>query len=156
MKEPAMLRTSRRSCTGLFSALGLLCGCGSNAGDILTQYAQAAAQTAVDQWLTVLVNQYTGTPLEPDDDDPTPGDGDTGNEGDAARGGELFTANSCGGCHCPDAGGGCALSAPAIIAASVESVASILDAASGHPTQPELSETDVADLAAYLATLIPG
>lgn len=146
----------------LLAAVASLSGCGSNASDILTQYAQAAAQTAVDQWLTSLANQINGTPIEPDDDDPTPGDGDTGNGetdqpvGNPVQGEELYTANNCGGCHCPDASGGCALSAPAIIAASVDNVASILDVASGHPFRPELTETDVGDLAAYLATLIPG
>jgi mono/diheme cytochrome c family protein len=141
---------------------GLILGCGTNAGDLAGQYAEAVLQTAVDQWLTSLANELNGTPIEPDVDDSTPGDGDTGDGGteepggDTVRGGELYTANGCGGCHCPDASGGCGLGAPAIIGASVEAITSILDPASGHPTQPELTETDVADLAAYLATLIPG
>lgn len=154
----------RKSITSLFvasPALGLFLGCGSNAGDLVVQYAEALAQTAVDQWLTELVNDLNGTPIEPDDSDSTPGDGDTGNgdgepSGDPVQGASIYAANSCGACHCADAGGGCALSAPAIIATSHESIASILVEDSGHPLQPVLSETDIADLEAYLATLIPG
>lgn len=157
------MRLKRGSSVGYVIAsawLGAVLGCGTNAADLVQQYAEAVVQTAVDQWLTSLANDINGTPVEPDDS--TPGDGDNGNGGpdepggDPVRGAELYTANGCGGCHCADASGGCGLGAPAIIGASVESITSILDPASGHPTSPNLTETDVADLAAYLATLVPG
>lgn len=140
----------------------LAAGCGANTNDLLIQYANAAATTALDQWLTGLANGFAGTPLvDSGGDDQTPVEDDdsdgepTGLEGDASKGEALYSSNSCAVCHCANAIGGCALAAPAIIGATVDDIAGVLDPLSPHPSKPELSEQDQADLAAFLATVTP-
>jgi cytochrome c553 len=68
----------------------------------------------------------------------------------------VFTANNCAGCHCADASGGCALSAPPIIGVTAEMLDSVLRGDQAHPTKVELSDQDLADLQAYLASLAGG
>jgi len=141
-------------------------GCGSNVGDLATQYANAAATTALDQWLTSLSNDLYGTPLPAEGSDQGGGDmtpgGDDGSGGgtpglvgDPTVGEEIFTSYGCSGCHCAGATGGCALSAPAIIGAAPELVANIVDPLFPHPVKPTLSDQDQADLVAFLASLAP-
>ena len=71
--------------------------------------------------------------------------------GDAARGASIFAA-SCAGCHGADASGGVgpALRGSGLTAADVESVV-----ATGRGTMPAglVAGQDVADVAAYVATL---
>ncbi len=74
--------------------------------------------------------------------------------GSVAGGESLFVANNCGGCHCADAGGGCALDAPALAGATVETLADFLTGIEPHAGgQFALSDQDFADLQAYLASL---
>ncbi len=81
--------------------------------------------------------------------------GDDGASGGSADDREmLFADNNCSACHCADAGGGCALSAPAVVGAAVELLDTFLRGAESHVggTFP-FDDQDLADLAAYLQSL---
>ncbi|MCZ6655472.1 MAG: cytochrome c [Planctomycetota bacterium] len=81
--------------------------------------------------------------------------GDDGASGGSADDGEmLFADHNCSACHCPDAGGGCALSAPAVVGAAVELLDTFLRGAETHAggTFP-FDDQETADLAAYLQSL---
>lgn len=150
-------------------ACALVAGCGTSFNELLFQSGAAVGRTALDQAFTDLLNQLAN-PTEPTDgdgtNDPTngdptgdPTDGDpTGGDpgaltGDATSGEAVYMVNGCGGCHCDDATGGCALSAPSIIAAEVPMVDDLLRGGASHPVKPAVSDQDIADLAAWLATL---
>ena len=81
------------------------------------------------------------------------GGGPTGLTGDPAAGQTVFTANNCAACHCADASGGCALSAPPIAGVTAETLDGVLRGDQAHPTKVELSDQDLGDLQAYLASL---
>ncbi len=81
--------------------------------------------------------------------------GDDGAPGGSVDDGEmLFADNNCSACHCPDAGGGCALSAPALVGAAIELLDAFLRGGESHVggTFP-FDDQDLADLAAFLASL---
>lgn len=79
---------------------------------------------------------------------------DGGATGDAGAGETLFTANACGACHCADASGGCALEAPSIQGVSTDLLDSKLRGNDAHTGGKfGLSDQDIADLGAYLASL---
>lgn len=82
-----------------------------------------------------------------------PDDGAAALTGDQAAGETIFTANICGACHCDDASGGCLPSAPAL---QTTDNATLLDFLVGDPLHtggkfPDLTDQDIADLAAFLA-----
>ncbi len=81
--------------------------------------------------------------------------GDDGAPGGSVDDGEtLFADNNCSACHCPDAGGGCALSAPALVGAGVELLDTFLRGGESHAggTFP-FNDQELADLAAFLESL---
>ncbi len=80
-----------------------------------------------------------------------PADGDGGS---AANGEMIYSSNNCSACHCADASGGCALSAPALVGAEASTLSDFLGGVSSHAGgQLELGEQDLLDLEAYLASL---
>lgn len=84
------------------------------------------------------------------EDDTPPPDGDGGS---AANGEMIYSSNNCSACHCADASGGCALSAPALVGAEASTLSDFLSGVSPHAGGPlELSEQDLLDLEAYLAS----
>lgn len=155
---------------GATALVAVLAGCGTSFNELLFQSGAAVGRSALDQAITDLLNQLAN-PTEPTDGDgtgdTTGGDttgGDTGGgdptggdpgalTGDAATGQAVYMANGCGGCHCDDAAGGCALSAPSIIAVEVPVLDDILRGGATHPVKPPVSDQDLADLTAWLATL---
>ncbi len=82
------------------------------------------------------------------------GGDDVASGGSADDGEMLFADHNCSACHCPDAGGGCALSAPAVVGAAVELLDTFLRGAETHAggTFP-FDDQEIADLAAYLQSL---
>ncbi len=79
-------------------------------------------------------------------------DGNDGAPGGSADDGEMiFVDNNCSACHCPDAGGGCALSAPALVGVTAEHLDVHLLGEVSHAggTFP-FDDQEIADLAAYL------
>lgn len=70
------------------------------------------------------------------------------------NGAMLYADNNCADCHCADASGGCALSAPVLVGAGVEALNAFLRGGESHSggTAP-FDDQDLVDLAAYLASL---
>lgn len=144
----------------------ILAGCGTDFSQILLQTGSAVGQTALDILLTDLVNQIADV-LDPttnpppadgdteDHDDHTPVDGTNFDDlsGDSAAGEPVYTSNNCGSCHCVDASGGCALSAPSLIGESAISLDIHLRGAGDHPVKVDLTDQEIVDLEAYLASL---
>jgi len=151
----------------------VLAGCGSDFSQILLQTGSAVGQTALDILLTDLVNQIADA-LDPtanpppagedtddhgedtdDHDDHPPADGSSfdGLTGDSAAGETLYTSNNCASCHCVDASGGCALSAPSLFGVSATSLDFHLRSPAGHPMKVDLSDQEIVDLEAYLSSL---
>lgn len=84
------------------------------------------------------------------------GDGSDGGSatGDPAAGETFFAGAGCGACHCADASGGCALEAPSLINSDVDTLEAYIVGDAAHPGgKQDASAQDLADLAAYLATL---
>lgn len=81
--------------------------------------------------------------------------GDAGGPaGDAAGGETLFSGNNCSACHCADASGGCALDAPSLQGVSGGVLDAMLRGDDPHPGGKfDLSDQDIADLAAFLSSL---
>ena len=144
-------------------------GCGTNLEQVLLQTASAAGRTVLDIVLTELANALAEE-LRPDgpadggngtDDGngDTPPDGGNGDGniddlvGDAAAGQAVYAGNNCAGCHCADAGGGCALSAPAIAGVSRQTLDESLRGTASHPVRVDLTDQEIVDLEAYLASL---
>jgi len=125
-------------------------GCGTNLNEVLYQAGNAAGRTAFDIWYTGLLNRLLAEPSTADD-----GSGDDGGDSTdvPAQGQDLFTANSCAGCHCADGSGGCALDAPPVAGIDLTTLTAALTGAAPHPTQPELTTDELAALAAYLQSL---
>jgi len=83
-------------------------------------------------------------------------------QGDAANGRTLFedgdgTLPGCQFCHCADASGGCSsLNAPNIQGKPYETVDARVRGSVTHPGGKfNFSDQEVADIVAYLATLVP-
>lgn len=158
--------------------LGLLvgvAGCGTNLDELLLQAAASVGRVVVDQAITEVANEVAdaiaddgvdstngdvddGTDGSGDGDDGTGGDGDNGGggpdlpaEGDASRGATIYADSGCASCHCADASGGCALSAPGLVGVSATVIDDALRGGAGHPTMPALTDQEVVDLAAFLA-----
>ena len=139
-------------------------GCGTNLNEVLFQSGAATGRTLIDLWLTDFENRLADS-LDPngaaagdggsttDQGSGTGGsDGSTGLTGDLAAGQTLFTTNNCAACHCADASGGCALSAPQIAGVASDAIDARLRGNASHPLKVELSDQDLADLQAYLAS----
>ncbi len=151
-------------------------GCGTNIEEILFQTATAAGRTFVDILLTDIANTLAdeldplGDSASTSEEDGGGGDGGTTTDGadegagdggaledligDPAAGETVFTSNGCAACHCADAGGGCALSAPSLVGAQAD----VLDAFLRQDVQHtggkfDLSDQGIVDLQAYLASL---
>ena len=84
-------------------------------------------------------------------------------EGDSARGATIYvegdgTAFGCANCHCSDATGDCRLSAPDIRGAGYTEIdARTRNSSTYHPgAKFDFTDQDIADLEAYLATLVDG
>ncbi len=144
-------------CMGLVGAAG----CGTTLDELLFQTVSAAGRTALDQLLTDLANDIAGSSAgEPSGDegtDPGSGDGDSGDQPDGSANGQaIFTTNACGGCHCVDASGGCALDAPAIVGAASATLDGVLRGEASHPIRADLTDDELDELADYLASLADG
>lgn len=149
-----------------------LAGCGTNIEEILFQSATALGRTAFDVMLTEVANDLADAldcdDMPPDDgdngddgddtDDGDDGDGGDGNGGDdtggVAAGEAIYADNGCAACHCADAVGGCALDAPSLVSVESDTLTSFLNGDAPHPGGTvDLSDQELADLAAYLASL---
>lgn len=136
-------------------------GCGTNLDEVLFQSGVATGRTLIDLWLTDLENRLADS-LDPNGaaagdggsttDQGGGGGGSTGLTGDPAAGQTVFTANNCAACHCADASGGCALSAPPIAGVASDTINARLRGDATHPLKIELTDQDLADLQAYLAS----
>lgn len=145
-----------------------LAGCGTNLEELLYQSVTALGRTAFDVFLTEVANDLADA-LDRDDMPPDDGDdnGDNGGDGDGnggdgggdgtdgvAAGEAIYADNGCAACHCADAGGGCALDAPSLVNVESDTLASFLNGDAPHPGGTvDLSDQELADLAAYLASL---
>lgn len=142
-----------------------VCGCGSDLNGLLRQTLDSAGRVLVDNLLTDLANavaeigEQNEAPESPDPvddgtDDPVivPPPGDV--TPDAMAGESVYISNNCGGCHCADAAGGCALNASPLIELAVEKLeASLVGDAPHVGGKSDLSAQELADLEAYLASL---
>ena len=167
------LASGSAAVTTLILLTGLV-GCGTNWQDVLAQTGTAIGQTYVDLFLTDVANAVAdrfddegtddGQGDGADDTDGEDGNGTDQDGGDDDSGGDLsgLTGDpaagqtlyaSCAGCHCADAVGGCLPTAPGLIGASAELNDEYLRGDATHPTKPDLSDQEIVDLAAYLASL---
>lgn len=159
-------------------AVGLTClaaafGCGTNLNDLLLQSSNAVGRTYLDMLLSDLANTLAGTsgaPEPPPADGNQDGDGNGGNgtndgngpppadgfddlTGDAGAGETIYANNGCAGCHCADASGGCLATAPGLVGVDAETLDDFLRGDAPHPTSADLSNQEIVDLEAYLASL---
>ena len=168
--QPATACFPRRAllCTG-FALLVAVPGCGTNLNELLFQASTAASRTVLDLWLTDLANQLADS----FDDDGGSADADSGGHdghddehdtgggtgpgdltGDRVAGSAVFSANGCASCHCADAAGGCALSAPSILGAGVDRLSEFLTGATVHPLTVDLTDQELVDLEAFLVSAV--
>lgn len=156
------------------SALVVVClmalsGCGTKFDEALFQTASATGQTFLDILLTDLANtladsfdqEGTSAPGDElgDDGEVPPPDGPPLEEltGDPDTGEAIYASNSCTPCHCADAAGGCALSAPSLVGVATETLDDRLRGDVEHPGGKfNLTNQDIVDLQAYLASLAAG
>ena len=165
---------ARRIAAGLLTLpLMGITGCGTVLSESLYQAGAAAGRTALDLWLTDLANQLadaaedmTDSAADVDGDGPAPDDGAAGSggsdgadpgsgaiAGDVGGGETIYVSNGCAGCHCDDGAGGCALSAPAVAGAAAGALDAVLRGETTHPIKVDVSDQDLGDLDAYLASL---
>jgi len=71
---------------------------------------------------------------------------------DAANGEKTFKAK-CAGCHGPDAAGKSALKSPAIKGKTADDIKKVISTSPKHAGLKSLTDDQVKELAAYLATL---
>ncbi len=145
-----------------------LSGCGTNFNQALYQAAGATGRTFLD----ILLADLQNTIEESFDqgETPAPGDGNDGGDttppdgppledliGDPDVGEGIFVSNNCAPCHCEDAGGGCALSAPSLVGAETETLDELLRGDADHPGGKfNFTNQEIVDLQAYLASLEAG
>ena len=157
----AAFRGRWRNLTTAMAALALtLTGCGTDFGSLLYTSFQAASRAALDQALTDFAGTLAGgsTTDTTGDGTDTTGDGtDTTGDGGAtdgtAAGEAVFADSGCTACHCVDATGGCALSAPSLVAVDAAVLADVVSGALSHPVGVDLTDQESADLIAWLASL---
>ncbi len=146
-----------------------LAGCGTNFDEVLYQTASATSRTFLDWLLTDLANTLAdsfdreGTPAQGDEDDGDNGGGDTNPPdgplleeltGDPGAGEGVYASNACAPCHCADAAGGCALSAPSLVGVAIDTLDDRLRGDVDHPGGKfSLTNQEIVDLQAYLAGL---
>lgn len=171
---------ARAVCAAVIALSLGLGGCGTSVNELLFQTGAAAGRTFLDLLLTDMANTLEdhldslgepadGGDQDADDDD---GDGDANGDtngngsdnggstggglddltGDPTAGETLYAANGCTACHCEDAAGGCALSAPAIIDIPAQSLDDSLRGDEIHPSKIDLTDQEIVDLEAYLAS----
>ncbi len=158
----------------LLVVVGLMClpGCGTNFDEILYQTASATGRTFFDSLLTDLANtladSFEGGDTPPPGDgpngdngggDPPPSDGPPLDQltGDPGAGEGIYVSNGCAACHCADAGGGCALSAPSLVGVGTGTLDDRLRGDVDHPGGKfNFTNQDVVDLRAYLVALEAG
>lgn len=144
-------------------------GCGTNFEDILFQSASATGRTFFDLLLTDLANALADnfdrgdTPGQGDGldggGDTTPADGPPLGDltGSPDSGDGVYASSGCAACHCPEAAGGCALSAPSLVGVGTETLDDRLRGDVAHPGGKfNLTNQEIVDLQAYLASLAPG
>jgi mono/diheme cytochrome c family protein len=142
----------RRALSVVFASLAFLSvGCGSQIGDALLPVAQGTARGAADIALSSFADSLDAALNPPPEPEPEP----ALPEGDPVLGQFIFETHNCLYCHCIDARGGCAESAPNIQGASFELVDSQLRGEVTHTGGkfPEFTDFDIADIAAYLDQL---
>ena len=142
-------------------------GCGIDVEALFLQSADALGRTCLDLLLTDLANDLADAQEADDDGNGGDADDDDGNGDDEGNGGDedvpfddlvgdpvagepLYA--SCAACHCADAGGDCLPGAPGVIGASAEALDEFLRGGASHPPS-DLSNQEIVDLEAYLATL---
>lgn len=152
-------------------------GCGSGAGELLRQTGAAAQRNFLDLLLTGLADALAAAPdqaaesggdgePEADEEGQTDTPDESGDEvtgavglealaGDVSTGEAVFIDNGCAACHCDDAAGGCALDASSLLAVDVAAIDENLRGEDPHPVAAELSDQDIVDLQAYLASFGP-
>ena len=125
----------------------------------------ATGRTLIDLWLTDFENRLadsldrngaaagdSGSTTDQGGGSNGGGNGSTGLTGDPTAGQTVSTTNNCASCHCADASGGCALSAPPIAGVASDTIDARLRGDATHPLKIALSDQDLADLQAYLAS----
>ncbi len=142
-------------------------GCGVDLNQLLIEAANVGATTALDILLTdVVVNaadaveDIEDAPIDSadgdsdtEDDDSAGGEVSIDIEGDIAAGQDLFTSSGCAACHCADATGGCALSAPSLIDVDVDTLNAKLRVNGPHfGIDTGLGDQQIADLQAFFAS----
>lgn len=158
---PSIHRVSHTARRALLLALIMIAGapgCSTVAGDAFFNVATAAGTSFFDQLLTAAVNGTLNllNPL-PADEQPDAGSGSDGGfdglTGNATNGQAIFTANNCATCHCVDASGGCALSAPSLIGVGTTEVDDNLRGQSPHVGGKfQLTDQEIVDLVTFLAS----
>lgn len=163
-RTPSIHRVPPAPRRALWLALTMVAGasgCSTVAGDAFFNAATAASTSFFDQLLTAAVNGtlilLNPPPAPPADAQPGDGNGGGGNfdglTGDAANGQMLYTANNCASCHCADASGGCALSAPSLVGVVVTELDDRLRGQVSHPGGKfQLTDQELVDLVAFLAS----
>jgi len=127
----------------LLFALG---GCGANMNELLFQTATAAANTAIDLWLTELANNLA------DHFDDEPDDGPDLPDGDPVAGEQAYRANGCAACHGENAEGGIG---PAMAGMNeLEALQQRFGGGASH-NGSTLSEQEIEDVAAWLLEIEP-
>lgn len=149
--------------------LPAVAGCGTNLSEALLLATESGARTLIDVLVSDLFSDLPdlfsippalGDNTDDDDDgnvsgDDGPGDGAV-TAGDAEKGEQLFTANSCFACHCADATGGCFSGAPTVVGVDVDTLREWLQGDTPHTGGKfsDLSAQDLTDMEAYLAQLV--
>ena len=159
-----------------FALISLLTitGCGTSFSELLFQTGTALGRTALDLLLTDVANQVAdarevtdtsddggadgtdggdGAADADDGSDGDPGDAVGPDLGDTASGESVYADNGCAACHCADASGDCALSAPSLVGVDAATLDDFLRGDRTHPAKPSLSDRDIVDLEAYLGSL---
>lgn len=154
----------------LLVVVGLLVvsGCGTNFEEALFQAVNATGRTYLDILITDLANTLVDS-LDPgeapsledevDDGGTPPPVGPPLEEltGDPAAGEGIYVSNSCSACHCAEATGGCALSAPSLVGVTITTVDDRLRGDVDHPGGKfNLTNQDIVDVQAYLSGLDVG
>lgn len=143
------MRLRTRTVLTFLSLAGV--GCGTGLDNVLLPVAESTARGAAD----IVLSEFALALDEALNPPPVP---ETPPEGDPVLGMVIFETHNCLYCHCQDARGGCASSAPNIQGASYALVDNQLRGLITHTGGkfPEFTDFDIADLAAYLQELAVG
>ncbi len=90
------------------------------------------------------------------DDGADAGDGGGGDlddlTGDPVAGEAAYAANNCAACHCTGSSGDCTRTGGALVGVDASTLDEFLRGDAAHVTKPDLTDQEVADIAAYLAS----